>query len=92
VDFDNNPLIEWYGYNNICIVFDTPPASYICPVFWFVTGTLVYYFIRLISFSHFFLLISITIYFLLLCRVFYSEIRGGRFTRTMAFFTNIFSH
>ena len=38
VDTDDNPLMDWYGYNNVCIVFDTPPASYIMPVFWFTAG------------------------------------------------------
>ncbi|KAJ1628254.1 hypothetical protein T492DRAFT_1019252, partial [Pavlovales sp. CCMP2436] len=32
--WDETVLMKWYGYNNICVVFDDPPASYICPVYW----------------------------------------------------------
>eukprot|EP01038_Epipyxis_sp_PR26KG_P012242 gene12242-16407_t len=38
VDYDHNPLIKWYGYNNVCIVFDTPPATYVMPVCFALTG------------------------------------------------------
>ncbi len=31
VDYEDNPLIAWYGYNNICLVFDTPPSTYVMP-------------------------------------------------------------
>ena len=31
-------LQEWYGYNNVCLVFDSPPSKYSSPVFWFFTG------------------------------------------------------
>ena len=31
VDFQNNPLMHMFGYNNICILFDTYPATYVLP-------------------------------------------------------------
>jgi len=44
VDWKNNVMIEWYGYNNICILYDFPPATYVLPIFWIFTagGYLVY--------------------------------------------------
>ena len=33
-----SPLEEWYGYNNICIVFDLVPSKYIMPSYWFACG------------------------------------------------------
>ena len=41
VDFENNPLIDYYGYNNICLLFDTAPSTYICPIFWFFVAYLI---------------------------------------------------
>jgi hypothetical protein len=38
VNYHDNPLIQYYGYNNICIVFDTPPSSFVMPICWFFTG------------------------------------------------------
>jgi hypothetical protein len=38
VDWNNNVMIEWYGYNNICILYDFPPATYVLPVFWLFTA------------------------------------------------------
>jgi hypothetical protein len=35
--------MSWYGYNNVCIAFDTPPATYVMPTFWFFVG---YYAVR----------------------------------------------
>jgi hypothetical protein len=40
IDYAHTPLIDWYGYNNICIVFDTKPSTYISPVYWFFVGYL----------------------------------------------------
>jgi hypothetical protein len=40
IDYTHTPLIDWYGYNNICIVFDTKPSTYISPVYWFFVGYL----------------------------------------------------
>jgi hypothetical protein len=40
LDYSHTPLIDWYGYNNICIVFDTKPSTYISPVYWFFVGYL----------------------------------------------------
>ena len=37
---EHTALIEWFGYNNVCIVFDTPPSTYVCPMYWFVVGYL----------------------------------------------------
>jgi len=34
IDFEATELMHWYGYNNVCVVFDDPPASYVCPVYW----------------------------------------------------------
>jgi len=31
VDFENSPLIKWFGYNNVCIVFDYRPSLYLMP-------------------------------------------------------------
>ena len=41
VDYSDNPLITYYGYNNVCLYFDTSPAKYVVPIF----GSLVAYFI-----------------------------------------------
>mmetsp|Transcript_19568 Transcript_19568/g.26860 ORF Transcript_19568/g.26860 Transcript_19568/m.26860 type:complete len:827 (+) Transcript_19568:134-2614(+) len=38
VNYHDNPLIQFYGYNNICIVFDTSPSTFVMPVCWFFTG------------------------------------------------------
>ncbi len=40
VDMANTPLMHFWGYNNVCVVFDNPPATYICPVYWFFIGYL----------------------------------------------------
>lgn len=34
VDLDDNVMTRWYGYNNICILYDFPPATYVAPMFW----------------------------------------------------------
>ena len=41
VDYLDNPLITYYGYNNVCLYFDTAPSKYIMPVF----GSLIAYFL-----------------------------------------------
>lgn len=41
VDYSDNPLITYYGYNNVCLFFDTAPSKYIMPVF----GSLIAYFL-----------------------------------------------
>jgi hypothetical protein len=41
VDFAHTPLISVYGYNNVCVVFDSPPSTYICPVYWFFVAYLI---------------------------------------------------
>ena len=40
VDMANTPIMRFWGYNNVCVVFDSPPATYICPVYWFFIGYL----------------------------------------------------
>ena len=35
IDYEHTTLMEWYGYNNVCLVFDEPPAKYVMPTFWF---------------------------------------------------------
>jgi hypothetical protein len=35
------PLMAYYGYNNVCVVFDSPPSTYICPVYWFFVAYLI---------------------------------------------------
>lgn len=30
------PLVKWYGYNNICIIFDYPPATFVMPAYWVI--------------------------------------------------------
>lgn len=40
VDMATTPLMRFWGYNNVCVVFDSPPATYICPVYWFFIGYL----------------------------------------------------
>jgi hypothetical protein len=40
VDMSNTPISRFWGYNNICVVFDSPPSTYICPVYWFFIGYL----------------------------------------------------
>ena len=41
VDFDQNPIMDFWGYNNVCILFDTPPSTYISPIFWFFVAYLI---------------------------------------------------
>ncbi|MCJ8325322.1 MAG: hypothetical protein HRU29_15465 [Rhizobiales bacterium] len=41
LDFENNPITNWYGFNNICILFDSAPSTYISPVFWFFVAYLI---------------------------------------------------
>jgi hypothetical protein len=41
VDLSDTPLIKWFGYNSICIVFDTQPSTYVMPVFWFFVAYLI---------------------------------------------------
>jgi hypothetical protein len=41
VDLAHTPLTAAYGYNNVCVVFDNPPSTYICPVFWFFVAYLI---------------------------------------------------
>ena len=36
VQFHDNPLIHHFGYNNICILFDTYPATYVLPTIWVI--------------------------------------------------------
>lgn len=36
VQFHDNPLIHHFGYNNICILFDTYPATYVLPTLWVI--------------------------------------------------------
>jgi hypothetical protein len=37
VDYDHTVLIDWYGYNNVCIYFDFFPARYVvCVYVWFI--------------------------------------------------------
>lgn len=40
VDMANTPIMRFWGYNNVCVVFDSPPSTYICPVYWFFIGYL----------------------------------------------------
>ena len=37
---ETTALVKWFGYNNVCIVFDSPPSTYVCPIFWFAVGYL----------------------------------------------------
>jgi len=37
VDMQHNLLTEVFGYNNICVYFDSPPSTYILPFLWAVT-------------------------------------------------------
>eukprot|EP01043_Picozoa_sp_COSAG02_P069881 COSAG02_NODE_12159_length_1588_cov_2.109543_1_plen_212_part_01 len=37
---EDTALVQWFGYNNVCIVFDSPPSTYVCPIFWFAVGYL----------------------------------------------------
>jgi hypothetical protein len=41
IDFGDTPLIDRFGYNSICIFFDTYPSNYISPVFWFFVAFLI---------------------------------------------------
>jgi hypothetical protein len=40
LDLDDNLLRDVYGYNNICVYFDTPPSTYVLPFLW--AGALVF--------------------------------------------------
>jgi hypothetical protein len=35
VDVAHSPLVSRFGFNNVCVLFDFPPSTYICPVYWF---------------------------------------------------------
>ena len=35
---EHTALQEWYGYNNVCLVLDSPPSKYVMPTFYFLTG------------------------------------------------------
>jgi hypothetical protein len=41
VDVGDSPLVSYYGFNNVCVVFDFPPSTYICPVYWFFVAYLI---------------------------------------------------
>lgn len=30
------PLIKWYGYNNICMIFDYAPSTFVMPAYWVI--------------------------------------------------------
>ena len=36
VDYEHNPIFDVFGYNNICVFFDTFPANYVLPAIWVV--------------------------------------------------------
>jgi len=40
-DLSHSPLMSFYGYNNVCIFFDYPPSTYVCPVYWFFVSYLI---------------------------------------------------
>ena len=46
IDEANTPLMQWFGYNNICVYFDTAPSIYICPIYWFTVACLVVSFVK----------------------------------------------
>ena len=33
-DFEHNPIMNRFGYNNICILFDSYPSTYVLPSIW----------------------------------------------------------
>jgi len=37
IDLDDTLLTKVFGYNNICVYFDYPPATYILPLLWAIT-------------------------------------------------------
>ena len=37
IDLNETLLVEVFGYNNICVYFDFPPATYVLPFLWAVT-------------------------------------------------------
>src|SRR5262249_20203987 len=41
IDLAQGPLMSYFGYNNVCVVFDNPPSTYICPVYWFFVAYLI---------------------------------------------------
>ena len=41
LDFEHNPFIDYYGYNHVCILFDSAPSTYVCPIFWFFVAYLI---------------------------------------------------
>ena len=47
VNYDDNPLINMFGYNNICILFDSFPATYFLPMLWSVNFMLLFSYISL---------------------------------------------
>ena len=36
IDLEETLLVEVFGYNNICVYFDHPPATYVLPFLWAV--------------------------------------------------------
>jgi len=30
------PLMKWYGYNNICMIFDYAPSTFVMPAYWVI--------------------------------------------------------
>ena len=48
VKFDDNPLIHHFGYNNICIFFDTYPATFVLPSIWVINFLLIVSYMRMI--------------------------------------------
>ena len=34
IDYDNTPLMEWFGYNNICVYIDYPPVNKFSASLW----------------------------------------------------------
>lgn len=47
VNYDDNPLINMFGYNNICILFDSFPATYFLPMLWSINFMLLFSYISL---------------------------------------------
>jgi len=37
IDLNDSILMQVFGYNNICVYFDYPPASYVLPFLWAIT-------------------------------------------------------
>lgn len=47
--FTDNPLLEAWGYNNVCVIFDLPPARYVAAVSWIAVTYCAVEYVKLVT-------------------------------------------